>query len=278
VKASAKRARITSGRITEDNRQRILQALGPLRRKSAKRVVYRLTPNRLQALHTSGRQNVSVSAAELRRGDKTVFFTPDCVKTIPDEQQDFFASVVDPDGDYRAGSEKVANSHDFKTPYNMAIADSTPERKFIRLLCERENAAALDGWLKNAPQQFYAIGYAWKKGEHPKRGEFSPDFFIKKGDTTFVVEIKGDEEIADPSPENEKKYEFARDHFVRLNAWLTKEGLPVTYQLNFLTPKDFNKLFIKLRNGEAQGFRSELDVVLAGQSTEDGKQGNDSST
>ncbi len=39
VKASAKRAKIKSGKITEENRQKILQALGPLRRKSAKRVV-----------------------------------------------------------------------------------------------------------------------------------------------------------------------------------------------------------------------------------------------
>lgn len=263
VKASAKRARIKKGRITEENRQKILQALGPLRRKQAKRVVYRLTPNVLRTLNTRGRQAVSVSAAELRRGDKTVFFTPDCDKTIPDEQRDFFAAVTDPDGDYRAGSERIPNSHDFKTPCNMAIADSTPERKYIRALCERENAEAVEGWLKNSPQRFYAIEYAWKKGEHPKRGDFSPDFFIREDSTVYVVEIKDDSEIADPSPENHKKCEFARDHFDRLNKWLKKEGIDATYQLNFLTPKDFNKFFIKLRQGEAQGFRSELDIVLA---------------
>lgn len=61
----------------------------------------------------------------------------------------------------------------------MAIADWTPERKFIRLLCERENCEAVDAWLKNSPQRFYTIEYAWKKGRHPKRGDFSPDFFIK---------------------------------------------------------------------------------------------------
>ena len=50
------------------------------------------------------------------------------------------------------------------------------------------------------PVGFYSIEYAWKKGNKPKRGEFSPDFFIKQGDQIFVVEIKDDEEIADPSP------------------------------------------------------------------------------
>ena len=39
-------------------------------------------------------------------------------------------------------------------------------------------------------------------------------------------------------------------------------GVTVEYQLNFLTPKDFNKFFIKLRKNEAKGFRSELDIVL----------------
>ena len=78
-------------------------------------------------------------------------------------------------------------------------------------MCERENAQALDAWLKNTAQRFYAIEYAWKKGEHPKRGEFSPDFFLKKGTWIFVTETKGDEEIADPSPENQKKFDQKYD-------------------------------------------------------------------
>jgi type III restriction enzyme len=142
---------------------------------------------------------------------------------------------MDPDGEYRAGSKEIANSHDFRTPCNLVIADWTPER-----------------WLKNAPQRFYSIQHAWKKGEHPKRGEFSPDFFIRKGKVIYVVEIKDDSEISDPSPENRKKFEYARDHFERLNEWLKKDGIGVTYQLNFLTPRDFNKFFIKLRKDEGK--------------------------
>jgi len=262
VKSSARRAKIKTAKITEENRQKILQALGPLRRKSAKRVVYKLTPNALKKINTRERQAISVSAAELRRGDKTVFFTPDTEKTIGDEQRDFFNAVKDPDGDYRMGSKSVSNSHDFKTPCNMAIADWNPERRFIGLLCERETAQAIDAWLKNSPQRFYAIEYAWKKGEHPKRGEFSPDFFIRKDKTVYVVEIKDDSEINDPSPENQKKFEYGRDHFERLNDWLKKEGINTTYQMNFLTPKSFNRFFIQLKNDEAKGFRSELDIVL----------------
>ena len=115
------------------------------------------------------------------------------------------------------GRVSILNSADFKTPANLVIADGTPERKFVRELLNRENAKELDGWLKNTPVGFYTIEYAWKKGEHPKRGEFSPDFILKKGNRIHVVEIKGDEEISDPSPENVKKYEYAIQHFDRLN-------------------------------------------------------------
>ena len=76
------------------------------------------------------------------------------------------------------------------------------------------------------------------------------------------MEIKDDGEIADPATENQKKFEYAQDHFIRLNEWLKKEGIDAIYQLNFLSPKDYNKFFIKLRKDEAAGFRSELDVAL----------------
>lgn len=86
-----------------------------------------------------------------------------------------------------------------------------------------------------------------------------------------MVEVKGDEEIADPSPENVKKHEFAAEHFKRLNEWLEKERISRRYQFNMLSPRDFNKFFQNMRNGELAGFRSKLDVAIsgaAGQETE----------
>jgi type III restriction enzyme len=122
---------------------------------------------------------------------------------------------------------------------------------------------AVDGWIKNPPQRFYAVEYAWKKGEYPKRGEFSPDFFIKKANRIYVVEIKDDGEISDPSPENQKKCEYAQAHFERLNEWLNNEGIEESYQLNFFTPKSFNRFFMLLRKDGARDFRSELDIALS---------------
>jgi type III restriction enzyme len=263
VETSLKRMKIKSGRVTEDNRQKFLAALGTLRRKKAKRVVYRLKPKALVALSTKERQSESCSAAELRHSSKTIFYGPECESTLLDEEIKFFKEIEDKDGEFTGARVSIENSHDFRTPLNLVIAEASNERKFVRFLCDRQNAQALDGWIKNTPQKFYWIEYAWKKREHPKRGEFSPDFFIKMGDMIYVIEIKDDGEIAEPAPENQKKYEYAIAHFKRLNDWLEKEKISQRYQFNFLSPKNYGAFFQKLRNKDLNGFRSELDVALA---------------
>ncbi len=58
-----------------------------------------------RTVSTRERPAISCSASELRRGDKTAFIPPDCDKTIPDEQIEFFREVEDLDGDFRAGRE-----------------------------------------------------------------------------------------------------------------------------------------------------------------------------
>ncbi|MGE6761410.1 DEAD/DEAH box helicase family protein [Corallococcus interemptor] len=262
VAASLRRAKIRSGAVTDDNRQRFLQALGPLRRKAAKRVVYRLSPKALVVVSTSTRQNESCSAAELRRGAKTAFYALGSDAYLAAEQKEFFREVQDPDGEFRGSCYKVENTADFKTPASLVLADATPERKFVRELVVREHSRKLDGWLKNTAVGFYSIEYAWKKGTTPKRGEFSPDFFIRQGERVFVVEVKGDEEAADPSADNIKKHEYATRHFERLNVWLEKTKNPVRYQFNMISPKSYSVFFSKLVANELIGFRSEIDVVM----------------
>jgi type III restriction enzyme len=141
VSASLKRAKVKSGRITDDNRQKFLQALGPLRRKIAKRVVYKLSPKALMSMSTADRQKESCSAAELRRGTKSIFYATGCEATLLDEQKEFFQEVNDDIGEFVGSRFIIANSTDFKTPVNLAIADARPERQFIRDLCNRDNAA-----------------------------------------------------------------------------------------------------------------------------------------
>jgi type III restriction enzyme len=263
VRVSLARAKIKSEKITDENRQRFWQALGTLRRKTAKRVVYKLLPDALDVFSTGTRQVESCSASDLRRGLKTVFYSLGCELTLADDQREFFREVDHVDGDFVQGRVVVENPADFKTPANIVIADANPERKFVRELVKRENALKVDAWLKNTPMNFYSLEYAWKKGTRPKRGAFSPDFFLKQGDWRFVVEIKGDDETQEPAPENVKKHEYATEHFQRLNDWLEREGISARYQFNMLTPRDYTKFFTKLREKDLVGFRSELDVAVA---------------
>jgi type III restriction enzyme len=154
----------------------------------------------------------------------------------------------------------VNNAFLFKTPLNIVLADHKPERDFIRQLIKPENAQVIEAWIKSTDRDFYPIEYAWRKGEHPKRGFFNPDFFIKKGKHVLVIEIKGDEEIGEPSDDNRGKYRYGHQHFETLNAQQTE----YIYFFHFLTPRDYDKFFKFVRDGNYASFVSELDAALEG--------------
>ena len=258
VKKSLKN--IGAKEATESMLQKFLQSLGTLRRKASENVRYTPVPDQYFTVSTRDRQADSVSAAELRN-TKTLFYTDQTRDTIVEEQIEFYDEMTEAGSGFKVAP--VMNRHDFKTPLNAVIAASEPERKFIRDLIRPENSKHYDAWLKSTDARFYDIDYAWKKGEHPKRGKFNPDFFIKSAHLIIVVEIKGDEELNDPSEENRKKNEYAVAHFERVNAHLQEEGSPIRYKFTFLTERGFNKLFQSLRDGKIAGFRSDLDVKLA---------------
>jgi type III restriction enzyme len=240
-------------------KQKFLRSLNTLWRKEAEYVRYTPIINRCFTLSTRQRQADSVSAAELRH-TKTVFCTDQTRTSLIDEQIEFFDEVSEPGSGYKY--VPIENRHDFKTPLNLAIADSDNERRFIYGLRQLENVGCYNAWMKSTATRFYEIAYAWKKGEHPKRGKFSPDFFILIGDLMLVIEIKGDEELREPSEENRKKNEYAVAHFKRVNEHLEEEGNPLRYKFHFLTPRNFNTFFQELREGRVVNFRSDLDVKL----------------
>lgn len=254
--------RINAKEVTESMKQKFLQSLGTLRRKASETVRYTFLINQYTSVSTLHRQSDSVSAAELR-SNKTVFYTDQSGTTLKDEQIEFFDEVTEPGSGFKC--IYVNNRHDFKTPLNIVIADSENEKRFINMLLNPVNIKFLDAWVKSTSTRFYEIDYAWKKGEHPKRGKFNPDFFIKAGNLILVIEIKGDEELKEPSEENRKKNEYALIHFQRVNEYLKKENSPLRYKFNFLTESNFNRFFQALRDGRIEDFRSELDVKLADQ-------------
>lgn len=246
--------------VTEANRQRFLQALGTLRRRSTQIVRYEFDPQQLVERSTKERPAESVSAAQLRR-DQVAFLPPGAKETLDPDQQDFYEDVVEPGGEYRA--VPITNSHDFKAPLNFAIADATNERRFLTELCKPANAVAIEAWIKSTRTGFYEIDYAWKKGQHQKRGRFSPDFFIRLADRALIIEIKGDEELTDPPVETIRKSEYAHRHFKRVEAALETAGKPSAYSFHCLCPRDYPEFFKRLRESDLAGYRSLLDVALA---------------
>jgi type III restriction enzyme len=134
------------------------------------------------------------------------------------------------------------------------------------MLLQSQNVSCYDCWIKSTATRFYEIDYAWKRGEHPKRGKFNPDIFIKVDNLIVVIEIKGDEELHEPSEENKKKNEYALAHFERVNDNLKKESNPIRYKFIFLTERSFNIFFQSLREEKIRNFKSELDVKLAEES------------
>ena len=103
VRESLKRAKVKTGRITDDNRQKFLQALGTLRRKAAKRVVYRLSPKALLTFNTASGRRRAAARRNCGAAQRRFSTRPGCETTLADEQKEFFREVEDPDGDFRGG-------------------------------------------------------------------------------------------------------------------------------------------------------------------------------
>jgi len=243
--------------ISDENRQRIYQAFGVIHRAAAKAVRYRMSPKALIEINTKDRNKNSIGYAAIKRGDATIF-CDDLTFEFSDEESLIFIKDLEKDETRPVSAmEKIGNIYNFKTPLNLAISDHKPERFFIRRLITLENSKTIDSWLKSTDQDFYPIEYSWRKGEHPKRGRFNPDFFIKINDNILVIEIKGDEEIREPSDENKAKYKAAKTHFETLNEQQNK----LRYYFNFLTPEDYDYYFDHLRKGNFN-FNSKLDAEL----------------
>ncbi len=113
----------------------------------------------------------------------------------------------------------------------------------------------MDAWVKSTDRDFYSIAYSWRKGEHSKRSSFNPDFFIKIDNHILVVEIKGDEEIAEPSDENKAKFKAATQHFKTLN----EQQKECAYHFHILTPSNYDTFFSFLRDKNFS-FVSKIDA------------------
>lgn len=268
VGESVKRAHIDPNHIPESSKQKLLSAINVTKRRESKRITYKTEATQLLIINTQERHDISCSAADISTRRNTIFYRSDCKKYLQTDEIEFFDKITDEDEvDFAGSVEQVKNDYFFKSPVNLVIADHKPERMFVRRIIDRENSTAIDGWIKNTDVKFYSIEYAWSKARvrrtaHVKRGNFSPDFFIRQGKNIFVVEIKDDSELQEVSQENIAKHKFSIEHFKRLNGWLKNENQQVHYQFHMLTPDSYNMFFAKLREKELLGYVSDLDAKI----------------
>ncbi|MGA1979195.1 MAG: DEAD/DEAH box helicase family protein [Sedimentisphaerales bacterium] len=240
--------------VSEENRQKTIQAFGVIRRKSS--TFPRIVPKSKEPykINTITMNKASSGIGSLRR-DSTIFW--DDYSMILGETVDkkILKELEEDESLPRSALIKVQNKYNFKTPLNIAIASYEPERKFVRLLTTEQNAKAINAWIKSLDIGFYSIEYSWRKGEHPKKGSFNPDFFIKVDKDIIVVEIKMDGDISD---ENQAKLRYAKEHFSNVNQLQKKQN----YYFQFLSPCSYDLFFASVREKTYKDFKSELEAAL----------------
>jgi len=243
--------------VSQENKQKILQAFGVVRRKKSKSLRYKIEAENLFLTNTAGIKKNTLGIGSLRR-DGSIFYDNYSLKIGEDNDKKLLKEIIEmfEDGQLHSASLiKIGNIFNFKTPLNIVLASHKPERDFIKRLISEENTKKIDMWIKSLDVGFYSIEYSWRKGEHPKQGSFNPDFFIKMGRDILIVEIKADIDI---SKENKAKLKYARQHFNRLN----KLQSEYRYYFKFLSPLSYDLFFQVLREGKYKTFKSKFEAEI----------------
>ncbi len=265
IRNSMNRVGIKGNVMTEKNKQKILSMFGTLLRKRGKTVVNIRKITDPYLLNTNKIEQETLSVGNLRHY-ATVFYTEDFTAELGKETSDILQSVIE-DETFPKSSSKLINPYLFKTPLNIVFTKAEPERKFLEMLCKKENAEIIEAWVKSRDKGFYSIEYSITStgGKHSKQQSFNPDYFIyiknKECDYFIVVEVKADN---DDSLENRAKYKYAKQHFEDLNNELKQKQIKQRYLFHFLSPISYIEFFTYLRNGNLinSEFRSELEDKL----------------
>lgn len=272
VKLSMKNRGNNEDEIIESNVHKILSAFTPLLRKNKKSIVSKSIPNDMFTVDTHNLSKQSTSISMLRQ-ERTIFYSNNWENEIEGEEQIKIIREVIEDDSLPKSSSREIDYCLFKTPVTTVITSSKPERKFVELLCKKENADLVTAWIKSRDRSFYEIEYSCRYGSGKSKSrkyyhdKFNPDFFIKmaKDNMTYflIIEIKDD---GDNCEENKAKYKYAVQHFNELNRRMENEEINERYIFHFLSPDSYNIFFNHLRDGsvlEGQSkFRCALENLL----------------
>lgn len=272
VKLSMRKRGNNGDEIIESNVHKILSAFTPLLRKNKKSVSSRSIPNDVFEIKTADMSKQSTSVSMLRQ-DRTVFYTNNWEQEILDDDQKVILEEIIEDETLPRSALKEMDYCLFKTPVTTVLTSSKPERKFVELLCKKENASILSAWIKSRDRKFYEIEYScrYSAGDSKSRkyyhDKFNPDFFMKveKDGVVYhvVIEIKDD---GDVSEENKAKNKYAIQHFDELNKRMEAQGINERYIFHFLSPNGYDVFFNHLRDGSVLAgqdrFKCQLEMLL----------------
>lgn len=259
IENSLKRRGIKSGRVREDNKQRILQAFGTLLRKKGKSAIFERKISKPVKINTKSLEKESIAVGNVKRG-ATVFYFDNFEQECSPKQAEILKDLIQENQKLSRGEQYSlveVNHHIFKTPVDKVLTNKMPEEKFVDLLISDKIYQKIDAWIKSRDVGFYSIEYSWRKGEHPTQGNFNPDFFLKIGNNIVVVEIKSD---GDDSDENKAKYKWAKKHFSDLNRELKNEGIKQKYFFHFLSPESYAEFAEYLIDGRL--FKGEFESAI----------------
>ena len=254
IEESLQRIDEKSGRVSESNLQKTLQAFGVVYRKKAKSLRFKIEVQDLIKINTKDIKKNSLGVGSLRR-DSTIFWDDYSLSMGEAGNIKLLKELEEDESLPKKAMIKIENKYNFKTPLNVVLASYEPERKFIRGLTSENTAKAIDAWIKSLDVGFYSIEYSWRKGEHPKQGSFNPDFSLKIGDDIIVVEIKMDKDLSD---ENKAKLRYAKEHFSKVNELQKNQR----YHFKFISPGSYELFFKALRDKTYKDFKSELEARL----------------
>lgn len=250
--------------ITRKIKNAFLNSMNVLFRDYSKSVTYESKPTKYEPIFTINLQKGTTELSTLKK-NKVLFYSERYTKgDLDDASKVAITEIEDTTNSYR--HQKIENVYLFKSPQNGIITTGDPETKFVKRLLNEKTVKSFDSFIKSHDMSFYYLDYTWRKGTHQQNGQFNPDFFIKKGNTIIVVEIKDDSQISNPDPENIGKYKAAIKHFERINVYYEKLNYACKYKFTFLTPKNYDMFFEKLTDESIDSilnFNSELDVKLS---------------
>ncbi len=252
----------TKPEVTQENRQLILSAFGSMRQKRTRKgAALETTPTGLAVTSTSDMGPIRGRVSDLT-STLAVFYDSQSADLGTDDDRAALRKAEELD--VANHLTEVANEFYFKSPVNVVLGSHNPERRFIRELLRKENAAALQSWVKSPDVGWYSIEYGYQRGGagRTKRGTFNPDFFLlpEGGETVVVVETKMDDDVTD---QNSGKLRYAEAHIAKLNELLEAEGAERRYRFFFLSPVDYPKFFAELRDGNLDMFTSTLHAALS---------------